>query len=93
LIRYYGWPACRSLGVGRYSNKSRGLRAKSESPAVFPTGEASAPGAKAARKRWAALIKQVYEADPLSCPRCGAEMKIISFTCLPAGRSSGISEK
>ena len=40
---------------------------------------ASAPSAKQARKRWAALIKQVYEVDPLSCPKCGKEMKIISF--------------
>ena len=40
---------------------------------------ASAPSAKQARKRWAALIKKVYEVDPLSCPKCGAEMKIISF--------------
>ena len=32
-----------------------------------------------ARKGWAALIKQVYEIDPLSCPKCGAEMKIVSF--------------
>ena len=48
-----------------------------------------APGGKQGRKRWAclraathrqaALIKQVYEVDPLSCPKCGAEMK----TCPP----------
>ena len=25
------------------------------------------------------MIKQVYEADPLCCPKCGSEMKIISF--------------
>jgi hypothetical protein len=25
------------------------------------------------------LVKQVYEADPLLCPRCGSEMKIIAF--------------
>jgi hypothetical protein len=25
------------------------------------------------------LIKQVYEVDPLFCPNCGVEMKIISF--------------
>lgn len=37
------------------------------------------PGGKAARKRWAALIKQVYETDPLICPKCGGEMKIIRF--------------
>ena len=38
---------------------------------------------------WAILIKRVYEVDPLECPQCGGAMKIISFTCLPVGRSSG----
>ena len=28
---------------------------------------------------WAALIKCVYEVDPLKCLRCGGEMRIISF--------------
>ena len=28
---------------------------------------------------WAALIKMVYEVDPLICPKCGGRMKIISF--------------
>ena len=49
---------------------------------MFQTGSqnsASAPSAKQVRKQWAALIKQVYEIDPLSCPKCGAELKIISF--------------
>lgn len=68
MIRYYGW----------YSNKSRGLRAKSREKAARPT-EGNGPSAKDARKRWAALIKQIYEVDPLVCPKCGAQMKIISF--------------
>lgn len=34
---------------------------------------------KAARKRWANLIRHIYEVDPLVCPRCGGVMKIISF--------------
>ena len=72
MIRYYGW----------YSNKKRGLRAKAqtEGTTVGEKGE-SILGAdrKTARKRWAALIKQVYETDPLRCPKCGGEMKIISF--------------
>ena len=38
-----------------------------------------APSAREARKRWAALIKQVYETDPMSCPKCGSEMKLIAF--------------
>jgi hypothetical protein len=28
---------------------------------------------------WAMLIKRVYEVDPLACPQCGGQMKIISF--------------
>ena len=31
------------------------------------------------RRRWAALIKHIYEADPLLCPQCGGTMKIIAF--------------
>jgi hypothetical protein len=70
LIRYYGW----------YSNKSRGQRAKTLRSAAAGTGlPAHPPTARAARKGWAALVKQVYEADPLLCPRCGSTMRIIAF--------------
>ena len=42
--------------------------------------------AKKRRMTWAALIKSVYEVDPLQCPNCGGKMKIISFIekCQPA---------
>ncbi len=30
-------------------------------------------------KQWRDCIKKIYEADPLCCPNCGGEMKIISF--------------
>ena len=28
------------------------------------------------RRRWAMLIKRIYQADPLLCPKCGGTMKI-----------------
>jgi hypothetical protein len=34
---------------------------------------------RAARASWARLIKQVYESDPLPCPRCGNEMRVIAL--------------
>ena len=34
---------------------------------------------KKRRMRCAALIKKVYEVDPLQCPECGGKMKIIRF--------------
>jgi hypothetical protein len=35
-------------------------------------------GAKARRSAWARLIKKVYEVDPLICPRCGYDMRVMS---------------
>ena len=74
-IRYYGW----------YSNKSRGQRAKAANaaakpPAVQPVIEDDdTPYRKKCRQRWAALIKRVFEVDPLKCPKCGGTMKIVAF--------------
>lgn len=70
LVRYYG----------HYSNKARGLRAKSGDEDDVPQFVAHSSRADpAARKRWAMLIHRVYQADPLLCPNCGGTMKIIAF--------------
>jgi hypothetical protein len=34
------------------------------------------------RRRWTALIKRVYEVDPLVCPKCGGEMRVIALALL-----------
>jgi hypothetical protein len=41
--------------------------------------EPDTPYRRKCRMTWAALIKCVYEVDPLKCPRCGGEMRIVSF--------------
>ena len=81
LVRYYG----------AYSNVSRGKRRRQDEcdiGAVPPDGRhvpsaAAArdhsPDARALRRRWAQLIKRVYEVDPLLCPSRGGEMRIIAF--------------
>jgi hypothetical protein len=73
LIHYYGW----------YSNKQRGMRLKEQernqwNPVILSLPE-TVPQPPKCSSTWAALIKQVYEVDPLKCPDCGEEMKIISF--------------
>ncbi|MCK5242146.1 hypothetical protein KAR34_06830 [bacterium] len=30
-------------------------------------------------KKWRELIKKIWEVDPLICPSCGEEMKIIAL--------------
>jgi len=82
LVRYYG----------AYSNASRGKREKA-APSADPSstheaGENTAipdgPYRAALRRRWAELIRRVYEVDPLVCPRCGSEMRVIGFITQPA---------
>ncbi len=83
LVRYYG----------AYSNAARGKRRKAEATAEpsassgeAPVGETTAERADRAalRRRWADLIRRVYEVDPLVCPRCGGEMKVVGFITEPA---------
>jgi hypothetical protein len=79
LVRYYGW----------YSNASRGKRRKAEAKSVevgvtdtglaTPAARAEARDARAMRRSWAKLIKRIYEIDPLVCPKCGSEMKVVAF--------------
>ena len=81
MVRYYGW----------YSNKSRGLR---EKQGIATTGDDSQEKPedhveiidvseykprRIPSKQWRDCIKKIYETDPLCCPKCGGEMKIISF--------------
>ena len=78
LVRYYGW----------YSNVSRGKRRKAGSEHESPgNDDAGAPSrvdrdetrdARALRRSWAQLIKRIYEIDPLVCPSCGSEMKVVA---------------
>ena len=87
LVRYYGW----------YSNKSRGLRRKAteaEAAAESPTGNLPSPSGRGAggegitrraSQTWAMLIKRVYEVDPLACPQCGGQMKVVAFIEPPQG--------
>ena len=41
------------------------------------------PALRALRQRWAQLVKRIFEVDPLRCPRCGGEMKILAFILDP----------
>ena len=41
------------------------------------------PGSSLFKQRWAELTKNVYEADPLLCERCGGAMRIIAFLDQP----------
>jgi hypothetical protein len=60
-----------------YSCRRRGERAKLSPP---PAEETESDYRREFRKSsWAACIKRIYEIDPLKCPKCKAQMRIIAF--------------
>ena len=72
-VRYWGF----------YANAARGKRRKA-APAADGTPMPRQQGdtdesTRRARLSWAKLIHRVYEVDPLLCPFCGAEMKVLAF--------------
>ena len=73
-IRYYGAYANRTRA--RYRPATDGTPAVGKAAAGEPVPKS--------RASWARLIRRVFECDPLACPRCGAEMRVIAFLTDPA---------
>jgi len=72
--RYYGW----------YANRPRGTRdtaALAAADGPGPPAIAPAPrlAPTEATRRWAALLQQIFEVDPLACPTCHGAMRIVAF--------------
>jgi hypothetical protein len=76
LVRYYG----------AYSSVVRARRRADGGPRAQDGAEEPPPASperRALRRLWAALIRCIYEVDPLVCPRCGEAMRIIAFITEP----------
>ncbi|MCK4604737.1 MAG: hypothetical protein KAU41_08630 [Deltaproteobacteria bacterium] len=79
---YYGWYSNRSMGERR---KEGMLRPGDKPPekedgvdfTILDVSDYDPPHVPS--KTWRELIKKVWEVNPLTCPRCGSEMKVISL--------------
>ena len=81
MTRYYG----------HYSNKSRGMRTKTEAIEIEDTDNkiisnevevidiSKYQPKKVPSLTWRECIKKIWKDDPLICPECQSEMRIISF--------------
>jgi hypothetical protein len=79
LVHYVGW----------YSNRARGERAKALKGQDIPATPAAplesvSEVVARAKAAWARLIRKVYEADPLECPKCQGPMRVIALMGDPA---------
>ena len=69
---------------GIYSNRSQ-HKPRKDSTSAEATQNEDPPFVSNSnlRRRWANLIRRVYQADPLICPKCGSKMRILSFITQP----------
>jgi hypothetical protein len=67
-VRYYGL----------YGNAHRGKVGKAQ-PDKHPFIIIEQECPRVPRRGWAEMIRKVYEVNPMACPKCQAEMRIIAF--------------
>ncbi len=69
--------------LGASSHRRRGERKKQAATKLHPADGITLPPPDNDKpkpsKTWAALIKKIYEVDPLVCEKCGGFMKIVAF--------------
>jgi hypothetical protein len=76
LIRYFRFYS----NVARGKRKKLGIETESEDGLnVVVDFINDSPSKKTCIKSWRQLIYEIYEVDPLKCPRCRSEMIIIAF--------------
>jgi len=77
-VRYYGAYSVRRRARWRDQGILTATRFQAE-----VTGSADDsptwPQMQARRRRWAELLQRIFEVDPLRCPRCGGDMRIVAF--------------
>jgi hypothetical protein len=81
-VRYYG----------AYSNRSRGCRRPQATPDSREPSDPASPSpppqasthSQARKASWARLLRRLLEVDPLLCPRCRVELRVVSVITEPA---------
>jgi len=77
--RYFGKYAARTRAAERRQNELKQKRQRiDDNPFAEQLSEQQEAPPKASSS-WAAMIKRVYEVDPLVCHKCGGAMKIVAF--------------
>jgi len=90
LVRYYGAYSHRFRGRARRMAAAAVADAEA-SPSGAPQGAdrepmvPAEPGSAEARRRssWARVLQKVFEVDPLLCPRCKTEMRVVAWITDP----------
>jgi hypothetical protein len=80
-VRYAGAYATRR----RVWWRRRGVELVQSAPVAIPAAEPASdgPALAARRRRWAELLRMVFQVEVEVCPRCGGEARIVGFVTEP----------
>jgi len=92
MVRYYGWYSNKMRGQRRKREEEAQQEAACESAAAAEQGRSAKVSAaieiiehlalkprRIPSRSWRELIKKAWEVDPLLCPQCQYEMRIVSL--------------
>jgi hypothetical protein len=83
LVRYAGAYSVRRRARWRKLGILAESRLRAETPSSGRDTVPPWPALRALRRRWADLLRRIFEVDPLRCRRCGADMRILAFILDP----------
>ena len=80
-VRYFGAYSARTRGAKKIRKTQTEQDPNSIQPIIPLTSDDQSPDSDKTptSSTWARCIKKIYEVDPLLCPKCGEQMKIIAF--------------
>lgn len=84
-MRYYGGYSARTRGAQKSAACLLAATQQASNPQLQreclaeTLDELADESRKPVSKQWAIWIKKVYEVNPLVCPKCGGQMKIVAF--------------
>jgi hypothetical protein len=81
-VRYYGAYATRRRVWWRRRGVELVAAPRAEPTPPAPAGDWAA--LRARRRRWAELLRRVFQVEVEVCPRCGGAMRIVAFVTEPA---------
>ncbi len=80
LVRMYGWYSNRMRGDRKKQEEREGIKKEDEVGQVSRIIDIrNYKPKRIPQLMWRECIKKVWEVDPLACPHCAGEMKLISF--------------
>ena len=91
-MRYYGAYSHRHRGRARRAKPPEGEGAGGALACGPTPAESGSPTARR-RSSWARLLKKVFEVDPLLCPRCRVEMKVVAWITVPEAIDTILSHR